>query len=227
MKRTRVKVIYLAVALSIAAHFLLGPLVHIKPVYAAPETKPTRIVLIRDVPKPKSTKTPPQKVTAQKLASQKSAQPRAPRLPNHNSTNTVAVEPDQNPHDVGPIGPNVGPSSGPGTAATSGPTTAPALSPTPKPVCSAPYLEASTVNKYAPEMPTLARDQGLSGSAQVQVDLSANGQVLGAKIFVSTGSSVLDTAAMDAARRTTYSPKIVDCDRVPGSYLFRVDFENN
>lgn len=73
----------------------------------------------------------------------------------------------------------------------------------------------------------MAREQGLSGTAQVEVSLSASGQVLGAKIFVSTGSSLLDNAAIDAAKRTTYTPKIVDCDHVPGAYLFRVDFENN
>jgi TonB family protein len=88
-------------------------------------------------------------------------------------------------------------------------------------------VEASTIEKYSPEMPAMAKEQGLSGTAQVQVNLSASGQVLGAKIFASTGSSVLDSAAVEAAKRTTYTPKIVDCDRVPGSYLFRVDFESN
>lgn len=228
MKRTRVKVIYLAIAISIAAHSLLGPLVHFKAAYAAPEPKPGHFRIVHIVlPKPKPTKPPvPHKIVAQRRFSNKPARPHLPHLANVSKPDSP-VGPQPRGTGLGPVGPDVAASAGPGTVATSGPTGPPVPSPTPKPVCSAPYVEASTIDKYAPEMPTLARDQGLSGSAQVQVNLSANGQVLGAKIFVSTGSSVLDNAAVDAAKRTSYSPKIVDCDRVPGSYLFRVDFENN
>jgi hypothetical protein len=36
---------------------------------------------------------------------------------------------------------------------------------------------------------------------------------------------VLDDAALDAARRSTYAPEIVDCKTQSGSYLFRVEFD--
>jgi len=230
MKRTRVKVIYLAVAISIAAHVLLGPLVHVKFVDAAPEPKAGRIRIVHIVPpKPQPTKPPvPHKMIPQRPHSNTPARPHLPRLANVSKPDApVGPQPRDTGIAVGPVGPDVTASAGPGTEATSAPASPPTPSPTPKPGCSAPYVEASTINKYAPEMPAMARDQGLSGSAQVEVNLSAAGQVLGAKIFVSAGSSLLDAAAIDAAKRTSYSPKIVDCNRVPGAYLFRVDFENN
>ena len=221
------KVIYFAVAMSIAAHLLLGPLVHVKFVDAAPEQKPDRIRIVQVTPpKPVPTKPPlPQRPVAPAHPS-KPNQPRAPVIHSANNPNVTAVEPGQDPNDVGQSGQDIGPGTGPGVASAA-PTEAPTPSPTPKPVCSAPYVEASTVEKYTPEIPQMAREQGLSGVAQVQVDLSASGQVLSAKIFASTGSSLLDNAAVDAARRTTYSPKIVDCGRVPGSYLYRVEFQDN
>ena len=228
MKRAHIRIIYFAFGISIAAHFLIGPLVHFKFVDAAPEPKPGHIIIVHVIPpKPKPTKPPvPHKIVAQKAIS-KPARPNTPHLTNKDNKNVTATERQGKPGEVNPIGP-IGPNVGPGPdVATAGPSLPPAPSPTPKPACSAPYLEAATIQKYAPEMPAMAKEQGLTGTAQVEVNLSAAGQVLGAKIYASTGSSVLDAAAVEAAKRTTYAPKVVDCDRVPGSYLFRVDFESN
>ena len=56
----------------------------------------------------------------------------------------------------------------------------------------------------------------------VEVVIDGDGTVLGASVSKSSGSEKLDRAAIIAARKSTYSPRIVDCDPTRSSYLFRV-----
>ena len=227
MIRKRWKVIYGAFALSIGFHLAFGPLVHVKFVDAAPEQKPRiiHIVYIKP-PTPQPTKPPkPPKPVHPTKPRTTSQQPIQVHTVHQNSTPDPNAQQSRDAY-VAPSGnPPVGP-TGDGGIGSPGPTPEPTIAPTPKPVCSAPYVEAKTVNKVPPDVPTMAVEQGLTGTAQVKVDLSAEGQVLGASIYQSTGSPLLDRAAITAAKRTTYEPKIVDCAKVPGSYLFRVEFEN-
>lgn len=65
---------------------------------------------------------------------------------------------------------------------------------------------------------------GVQATAQVQVSLDDRGRVTDAHIYTSTGTMSLDRAAVDAARRSTYAPSIVDCQPAGGTYLFKVDF---
>ena len=92
----------------------------------------------------------------------------------------------------------------------------------PRPACSQPYAEARTIDAVVPEAPEDAA--GLTGSAQVQVTLDDRGRVTDARIYLSTGFMALDRAAVDAARRSTYAPQVVDCEPLGGTYLFKVDF---
>lgn len=161
--------------------------------------------------------------------------PQPPKRPvvAHRSAHAGIHLPHQRSAAVAQAGPpengrvSAGPASGGwiGNDATpdSGPTVAPAT-PLPRPVCSTPFADARTIEQFVPEMPEMAREEGLSGTAEVKVTLSAQGTVTDATIYLSTGSPVLDAAAVDAARRTTYAPKIVDCETVAGEYLFRVEF---
>lgn len=64
----------------------------------------------------------------------------------------------------------------------------------------------------------------MQATAQVQVSLDDRGRVTDAHIYASTGTMSLDRAAVDAARRSTYAPQIVDCQPAGGTYLFKVDF---
>lgn len=73
-----------------------------------------------------------------------------------------------------------------------------------------------------PEAPQDAA--GIQATAEVQVTLDAIGRVTDARIYSSTGTMSLDRAAVDAARRSTYAPSIVDCQPTGGTYLFKVDF---
>ena len=57
------------------------------------------------------------------------------------------------------------------------------------------------------------------------VDISATGAVTNVKLTKSSGDVDIDNAALEAARKSTYQPKIVACKAVPGTYVFRADFD--
>lgn len=58
----------------------------------------------------------------------------------------------------------------------------------------------------------------------VAVAIDGDGSVLSTKIYKSSGNAKLDNAAITAARRSTYSPKVADCNPTRADYLFRVLF---
>lgn len=58
----------------------------------------------------------------------------------------------------------------------------------------------------------------------VEVLVGTDGVVKNASIYQSTGYAAADAAAIDAARATTYRPKIVNCQPAEGRYLFKADF---
>jgi len=61
----------------------------------------------------------------------------------------------------------------------------------------------------------------------VRVAIAADGTVSSATLTSPSGNVNLDAAALQAARQTTYSPKMVDCRAVAGDYMFQVTFEPN
>jgi TonB family protein len=75
------------------------------------------------------------------------------------------------------------------------------------------------------DYPRIAAEQNRSGTAVIQVDLAGAGAIRNAMIFESSGNQFLDRAALLAARQQTYSPQIVGCEPVSGSYLITVDFQ--
>lgn len=75
-----------------------------------------------------------------------------------------------------------------------------------------------------PAMPQLPHGVKASGSVEVTVTVSPNGKVSAAKVLRSSGTDAVDQAVVTAARQSTYSPKIVNCTPVEGSYIFRADF---
>jgi periplasmic protein TonB len=89
-------------------------------------------------------------------------------------------------------------------------------------LCNAP---AAISTEVPAEYPALAAEQKLSGKALVQVDLERTGTVRHATIVRTSGSSSLDRAALTAARSQTYSPEMVACRPVGGSYLIDVNFQ--
>ena len=61
-----------------------------------------------------------------------------------------------------------------------------------------------------PQYPNQARLGGIEGMAVVKVLVEANGHVIWAEIHRSSGSNLLDNAALDAAKRARFSPAMQD-----------------
>ena len=87
--------------------------------------------------------------------------------------------------------------------------------------CTHPNVDATVTSPAQPQLPHGAN---LKGSATATVTIAPNGSVAAASITKSSGSPQIDKAVLDAARHSTYSPKLVNCKPVQGSYLFHADF---
>ena len=225
--KKRIRFIYWAFLISIAAHFTLAPIVQRFKVVEASKEVVGQVIL--ESPHPKPTPKPVITPTPRPIKPTKATKPKTsnavfnhPHLPTRRGgQNEISTRGRKIATDGETPGPAQTTAPGNDIVATVAPTA------TPKPTCATPFADATTREKFVPETPELAREQGLSGVVHVLVDLSATGAVTSVKIADSAGSSLLDNAALDAARRTTYSPKTVDCEHVPGEYLFRVEFDSN
>lgn len=58
----------------------------------------------------------------------------------------------------------------------------------------------------------------------VNVTVDPSGKPTAAHVVQGSGSKPLDDAAIDAALKSQYTPKMVDCRAVAGLYLFKVTF---
>jgi TonB family protein len=96
---------------------------------------------------------------------------------------------------------------------------------TPKPSCANPNVPARSVQTVAADFPEAAREAGATGTTQVKVSLFASGAVAGIAIYSSSGNVQLDQAAERAARQSSFSAELRNCQPVAGDYLFRVDFQ--
>ncbi len=102
-----------------------------------------------------------------------------------------------------------------------------AIAATPTPARSAcpPDREAIVKDAMSPDYPDSARDLAMGPkTVVVDVSVSANGSITGLRIAESSENSAIDLAAMEAALKSTYLPKIVACKGVTGHYLFRAEF---
>lgn len=90
-----------------------------------------------------------------------------------------------------------------------------------RPGCDAP---ATVDDMPFVEAPRIAAEQGVTGTAQVKIRLTAAGKLAASEMFSSSGNPWLDEAALLSARMTRYSAELVNCERVGGSYLYQVDF---
>ncbi len=210
----------IALALSLLFHLVLAPFVrppadavsyHVIPVITH--------IWIRPTPEPPK---PPQRVRTPvshphiPIVSLPVARPHDSR--NHNGR--VAVTPSY------PTGQPNAPGN-PGTNGYGGVIGQP-VGPTdaPGPACSYPNVEAKTISAVSPDRTASGFATDTIATAMIKVDLDAAGRVTGVSVYASTGSLELDQAAMQAARESTYAPEMRDCQPVPGSYLFKVEFSN-
>lgn len=86
------------------------------------------------------------------------------------------------------------------------------------------YADAAVDGVAYWDMPSVAADQGVSGTTLVQIALNSSGGLTAEKIQSSSGNSLLDGAAMLSARMTHFTPELVNCAHVGGSYLYEVGF---
>lgn len=94
------------------------------------------------------------------------------------------------------------------------------------PSCDTPAVEATMRSAAVPRYPDLARAAGVTGTVGIAVTLSPTGDIVATSIDSSSGSVPLDLAALEAARASTYTPRIVDCKAVPSTYIFKAIFDN-
>jgi protein TonB len=83
---------------------------------------------------------------------------------------------------------------------------------------------AHIVRSVEPQYPPIAKLQNLTGTSFIRVDLSATGRALGANVAVSSGSILLDRAALEAVKSSVYEPETRSCTAIPGSYAIEVEF---
>ena len=92
--------------------------------------------------------------------------------------------------------------------------------------CEHPFVEGGADHSVALDAPPMARQQGIGGIVVVSVLVDEAGRPKDARI-VSSPSSILNSAALAAARAMTYSPAIYRCVPSPqGRALFHADFMN-
>lgn len=91
--------------------------------------------------------------------------------------------------------------------------------------CSTPNVDAEVLTPVTPEYPIVAKESGLRGiTVLVRVIVAASGAFTEGAILQSSANMALDRASLEAARASTYLPKIANCVAVPGTYIFRVDY---
>lgn len=208
-----------ALGISLLFHLVLAPFVR-PPVEAVPYTRPPVIIhiYVRPTPEPRQPQPHPHIVVSQhdfQIVSPRVPRPHVPWSPNGHVAITPPL-PTGEPNAPG----NTGNGSGGVISQQVEPTDAPG------PACSAPNVEAKTITAISPDRTASEFDAGTNATAMIKVDLDATGSVIGVSIYASTGSMELDRAAMDAARESTYAPEMRDCQAVPGSYLFKVEFSS-
>jgi TonB family protein len=201
-----------ALAISFGLHaVILLSFRHMTVVEARPEPTPSHITIETRIPLP--TPKPPVETPAPAHPASSSS---------HVHANAPHVTGGKDPGSEGPVEPIA--TDGPVTGIDPTGTSAPSVEPTdpPRPECSTPYAPASVIDAVSPSTPEGADEQ--TGTAQVKVELSATGSVVGVTIYRSAGNLFLDQAALQAARMSTYHSETKDCAAVGGSYLFTVDF---
>lgn len=88
--------------------------------------------------------------------------------------------------------------------------------------CTKSNVDPEVVTPVPPSLPK-AQWPKQKVSAEVAVTIAPSGKVAGAKVYKSSGDAAVDNAVLTAAEKSTYSPKLVNCEPVEGTYLFRAD----
>jgi TonB family protein len=94
--------------------------------------------------------------------------------------------------------------------------------------CANPNVDVTVTNPVEPDYPASARDLGFGPvTVEVKVTVGAGGNVIGTLVSKSSSNMAIDQAALRAARESTYSARLVDCQPTQGDFLFRADLIPN
>ncbi|HTU81772.1 MAG TPA: M56 family metallopeptidase [Candidatus Acidoferrales bacterium] len=89
--------------------------------------------------------------------------------------------------------------------------------------CKTPNAEPQVLDPVPPVLPK-SEWPSSSVSAVVAVSIASDGKPAAVRVYESSGNADVDDAVLSAARKSTYSPKLVDCVPVAGDYLFKANF---
>ena len=104
---------------------------------------------------------------------------------------------------------------------------APLTSPSPAATCdrsAIPIAIVSTLPKVT-VYPGYVKEKQLE--VLVRISVNAQGDVTDARVEKSSGSTVIDDAAVAVARKRSHTPKMVDCRAIPSTYIVREVFERD
>jgi TonB family protein len=87
--------------------------------------------------------------------------------------------------------------------------------------CAKPNVDALITEPAEPQIP---RGVKAGGSVILAVTIAPHGSVTHVSLQKSSGNAQIDRSVTEAALHSKYSPKLVDCRAVVGSYLFRANF---
>jgi TonB family protein len=90
--------------------------------------------------------------------------------------------------------------------------------------CTNPQAPATLTEGFA-DFPSISRVRDDSGQVEVGVTLASTGTPQKAWVVRSSGISALDSAAIQTAYTSKYSPERHNCDAVSGDYIIEVEFE--
>jgi hypothetical protein len=89
--------------------------------------------------------------------------------------------------------------------------------------CAIPDVEPYVLTAVAPFDPPMAVQEGIHGPVNVIVSLDARSNVVGA-VVQSSPSQLLDAAAIQAAKASTYATRIANCVPVASYIVFVAQF---
>ena len=226
-------------AISIAVHLIVLPFVRPIPTVAQEEPiPPVHIDHHMPTPPPTPPPTPTPRPTVPPTLP-----PHATPPPHTEPQRQLLIHPphqDAHPHTGAgetanththgdPNAPPAAPGS-PGPAAIDAPPAAPPPTPTPTPhptptplSCARPNVAPATLRAAAPDTPSMAQQQGISGVVQVVVSLDTQSRIVGTRVQ-SSPSTLLNQAALNAARDSQFRTEIKNCEPVAADYIFTVDF---
>lgn len=98
-----------------------------------------------------------------------------------------------------------------------------------KGVSNAPTLveKASVLSTVSPKYPRLAKRRGIEGVAMYEIWLDANGEQIKQTLIDSSGTKMLDKAALDAIKKWEFSPHLVDGQAIAHRVQIPVRFTLN